>query len=278
MLQRPPLRARARALASSRGDRAAVRLPDHQLDGRDVDRRGRPHPLRAARHADMKQVPTERRTSLRVADREPLRTSSRASSARTWSSGRSGSSAPSSSSSWPRTGSAWSPASARSAGATRPRTGFQLDEPLLPRGECRRQPDARDGARLLRAAGSSGRFAKSALAGSSKELFAPKGTSTGALKVLLIVVFFAGGMSRGRLDSVPARLAELPALRQHLRRREHARDDGGDSAIGWLVQVPFYFLELLVGLVQALVFMLLTAVFTLLICQHHEDGTGGAHD
>jgi len=29
-------------------------------------------------------------------------------------------------------------------------------------------------------------------------------------------------------------------------------------------------MELLVGLVQALVFMLLTAVFTLLICQHEE--------
>jgi F-type H+-transporting ATPase subunit a len=39
---------------------------------------------------------------------------------------------------------------------------------------------------------------------------------------------------------------------------------------GWLLPVPFYFLELLVGLVQALVFMLLTAVFTLLICQHEE--------
>jgi F-type H+-transporting ATPase subunit a len=34
--------------------------------------------------------------------------------------------------------------------------------------------------------------------------------------------------------------------------------------------IPFYFMELLVGLVQALVFMLLCAVFTLLICQHHE--------
>ena len=32
------------------------------------------------------------------------------------------------------------------------------------------------------------------------------------------------------------------------------------------------------GLVQALVFMLLTAVFTLLICQHHEEaGPGHAH-
>ncbi len=43
--------------------------------------------------------------------------------------------------------------------------------------------------------------------------------------------------------------------------------------IGWLVQVPFYLLELLVGLVQALVFMLLTAVFTLLICQQHDEGS-----
>jgi F-type H+-transporting ATPase subunit a len=42
---------------------------------------------------------------------------------------------------------------------------------------------------------------------------------------------------------------------------------------GWLVQIPFYFLELLMGLVQALVFMLLTAVFTVLICQHEEGST-----
>jgi F-type H+-transporting ATPase subunit a len=38
-----------------------------------------------------------------------------------------------------------------------------------------------------------------------------------------------------------------------------------------LIPIPFYFMELLVGLVQALVFMLLTAVFTMLICQHDED-------
>jgi len=35
--------------------------------------------------------------------------------------------------------------------------------------------------------------------------------------------------------------------------------------------VPFYFMELMVGLVQALVFMLLTAVFTLLICQREDE-------
>lgn len=57
--------------------------------------------------------------------------------------------------------------------------------------------------------------------------------------------------------------------------------------LAWLTPLPFYFMELLVGLVQALVFMLLTAVFTLLICSHgdedhshadHGDAAkGGAH-
>ena len=47
--------------------------------------------------------------------------------------------------------------------------------------------------------------------------------------------------------------------------------------VGWLLPIPFYFMELFVGLVQALVFMLLTAVFTLLICQHDEShGRGEA--
>jgi F-type H+-transporting ATPase subunit a len=46
---------------------------------------------------------------------------------------------------------------------------------------------------------------------------------------------------------------------------------------GWLVPIPFYFLELLMGLVQALVFTLLTAVFTMLMCQHEEEGSAAAH-
>jgi F-type H+-transporting ATPase subunit a len=39
-------------------------------------------------------------------------------------------------------------------------------------------------------------------------------------------------------------------------------------ALSWLLPIPFYFMEVLVGMVQAMVFMLLTAVFTLLIAQH----------
>ena len=40
--------------------------------------------------------------------------------------------------------------------------------------------------------------------------------------------------------------------------------------LGWLLPIPFYFMELMVGLIQALVFMLLTAVFTMLIMPHDE--------
>jgi F-type H+-transporting ATPase subunit a len=45
----------------------------------------------------------------------------------------------------------------------------------------------------------------------------------------------------------------------------------------FLIPVPFYFMELLVGFVQALVFMLLTAVFTVLICSHDEPHGGEHH-
>ena len=104
-----------------------------------------------------------------------------------------------------------------------------------------------------------------------KELFAPKGESGGPLKVLLIVVFFAAGC----LEVVSILFRPIS-----LSFRLYGNIFAGETMletmasvphIGWLVQVPFYFLELLVGLVQALVFMLLTAVFTLLICQHHEE-------
>jgi F-type H+-transporting ATPase subunit a len=47
--------------------------------------------------------------------------------------------------------------------------------------------------------------------------------------------------------------------------------------LGWLLPLPFYFLELLVGLVQALVFALLTSVFTALMCAHHDEGHDHDH-
>jgi F-type H+-transporting ATPase subunit a len=110
-----------------------------------------------------------------------------------------------------------------------------------------------------------------------KEMFAPKGSTTGALKVLMVVVFFAAGLLE--VISILFRPVSLSF-------RLYGNIFAGETMletmaqvpyIAWLVQIPFYFLELLVGLVQALVFMLLTAVFTLLICQHHEEGSAAAH-
>ncbi|NBR84281.1 MAG: ATP synthase F0 subunit A [Verrucomicrobia bacterium] len=47
--------------------------------------------------------------------------------------------------------------------------------------------------------------------------------------------------------------------------------------LGWIIPLPFYFLELLVGIVQALVFTLLTAVFTSLMCSAHGHEEHGHH-
>jgi len=113
-----------------------------------------------------------------------------------------------------------------------------------------------------------------------KELFAPKGETAGFLKVVLAVVFFAAGCIEiisilFRPVSLSFRLyGNIFAGENMLETMSHLI-----PGLGWLLPIPFYFMELLVGLVQALVFMLLTAVFTLLMCQHAEKpGAAGAHD
>jgi F-type H+-transporting ATPase subunit a len=115
-------------------------------------------------------------------------------------------------------------------------------------------------------------------AGIAKELFAPKGDTTGFLKVLMIVVFFAAGCLE--IISILFRPISLSF-------RLYGNVFAGETmletmstivpGLGWLLPIPFYFMELLVGLVQALVFMLLTAVFTALICHHEEPGPADAH-
>jgi F-type H+-transporting ATPase subunit a len=106
-----------------------------------------------------------------------------------------------------------------------------------------------------------------------KELFAPKGESAGLLKVLMVVVFIAVGFLE-----VVSILFRPVSLSFRLYGNIFAGENMLETmarlvpGLGWLLPVPFYFMELLVGLVQALVFMLLTAVFTLLICQHESEG------
>jgi len=111
-----------------------------------------------------------------------------------------------------------------------------------------------------------------------KELFAPKGESTGPLKVLLIVVFFAVGCLE--IISILFRPVSLSfRLYGNIFAGENMLETMAKlvPGLGWLIPIPFYFLELLVGLVQALVFMLLTAVFTLLICQHETEAPAAVH-
>jgi len=115
------------------------------------------------------------------------------------------------------------------------------------------------------------------IGGIAHELFAPKGDTTGLLKLLMIVVFFAAGCLEiisilFRPISLSFRLYGNVFAGENMLETMAAMVPG----LGWLLPIPFYFMELLVGLVQAMVFMLLTAVFTLLICQH-EEGGAGAH-
>jgi F-type H+-transporting ATPase subunit a len=107
-------------------------------------------------------------------------------------------------------------------------------------------------------------------------LFAPKGDTTGPLKVLMIIVFFAVGVLE--IVSILFRPVSLSfRLYGNIFAGENIMEVMGNvPGFGWLLPIPFYFMELLVGFVQALVFMLLTSVFTMLICEE-EEGHAKAH-
>ena len=104
-----------------------------------------------------------------------------------------------------------------------------------------------------------------------KHIFAPKGESQGFMKVFMIVIFAMVGVLE--LISIAFRPVSLSfRLFGNIFAGETTLESMQQLVpwLGWLIPVPFYFLELLVGIVQALVFMLLTSVFTLLICEHEE--------
>jgi F-type H+-transporting ATPase subunit a len=107
--------------------------------------------------------------------------------------------------------------------------------------------------------------------GMAKELFGAKGESSGLMKPLMAAIFVFAG-----LLEIVSILFRPVSLSFRLYGNIFAGENMLESmsrlvpGLGWLLPIPFYFMELLVGLVQALVFMLLCAVFTLLICQHEE--------
>jgi len=109
-------------------------------------------------------------------------------------------------------------------------------------------------------------------------IFGPKGESQGAVKYAMIVVFFAVGLIEVmsiafRPISLSFRLFGnifagenlLDAMSNTIQHPAWAK-----AVFSVLLPVPFYFMELMVGLVQAVVFMLLTAGFTGVICMHED--------
>ncbi len=109
-------------------------------------------------------------------------------------------------------------------------------------------------------------------------IFGPRGESKGFLKVLMIIVFLAVGVLE--VVSIIFRPVSLSfRLYGNIFAGETMLEAmaGLVPALAWLIPVPFYFMELIVGFAQALVFTLLTAVFTFLICDHGDDHKEAGH-
>lgn len=105
---------------------------------------------------------------------------------------------------------------------------------------------------------------------------AEKSEIPGAIYYMLFMIFFLVGIIE--VISIFFRPISLSI-------RLYGNIFGGESLLAsmhgivmWLLPIPFYFLELLIGFVQALVFTLLVAVYIGLICNHEseEHGHGGA--
>lgn len=104
-------------------------------------------------------------------------------------------------------------------------------------------------------------------------IFAPKGNFSGIMLVMMIPIFLFVGVLE--IISIAIRPVALSF-------RLFGNIYGGEQTLeklmtlvpkylSFLPALPFYFMELLVGFVQALVFTLLCAIFLKLICDHGDE-------
>lgn len=104
-------------------------------------------------------------------------------------------------------------------------------------------------------------------------IFAPKGNFSGIMLAMMVPVFIFVGFLE--VISIAIRPVALSF-------RLYGNIYGGEQTLealmhlvpkwlAFLPALPFYFMELLVGFVQALVFTLLCAIFLKLICDHGEE-------
>ena len=117
-------------------------------------------------------------------------------------------------------------------------------------------------------------------------IFGPKGDNTGFMKYAMIIVFFAVGLievmsiafgpislSFRLFGNIFAGENLMDAMSHLIHNPPWAR-----AVASVIIPIPFYFMELLVGFVQAIVFMLLTAGFTSVIFTMHDDAhAAGEH-
>jgi F-type H+-transporting ATPase subunit a len=111
------------------------------------------------------------------------------------------------------------------------------------------------------------------LKGFLAHIFAPKGNFAGLMLLVMIPVFLFVGVLE--VISIAIRPVALTF-------RLFGNIYGGEQTLealmalvpktlAFIPALPFYFMELLVGFVQALVFTLLCAIFLKLICDHGEE-------
>ncbi len=115
------------------------------------------------------------------------------------------------------------------------------------------------------------------LKGFLAHIFAPKGSFKGLMLVMMIPIFlFVGVLEMVSIAIRPVALTfrlfgNIYGGEQTMESLMALIPKSFQIFLSWLPALPFYFMELLVGFVQALVFTLLCAIFLKLICDHGEE-------
>lgn len=108
-------------------------------------------------------------------------------------------------------------------------------------------------------------------------IFAPKGHFHGIMLAMMVPIFlFVGILEMISIAIRPVALTfrlfgNIYGGEQTLEALMALIPKALQPFLSWLPALPFYFMELLVGFVQALVFTLLCAIFLKLICDHGEE-------
>ena len=126
-------------------------------------------------------------------------------------------------------------------------------------------------------------FSENGAKGFFNHIFAPKGDFKGGMLLAMIPVFlFVGALELISIAIRPVALSfrlygNIYGGEQTLEALMGLIPSALQKYLSWAPALPFYFMELLVGFVQALVFTLLCAIFLKLITDHGDDHHEAPH-